>query len=67
MGFINIFEIDFLDDPPREAIQEAINELRVFDAIDAKGEITEIGHKVSFIDIVISFLHDVIVSLSMSI
>lgn len=46
MGFINIFEIDFLDNPPRETIQEAIDELLLYQAIDAKGEITEIGHKV---------------------
>lgn len=49
MGFIDIFEIDFLDNPPRETIQEAINELLLYQAIDAEGEITEIGHKVRLI------------------
>ncbi|XP_065208806.1 ATP-dependent RNA helicase DHX8-like [Planococcus citri] len=47
MGFNDIFEIDFLDNPPRETIQEAIDELKLYQALDAYGNITEIGHKMA--------------------
>lgn len=47
MGFNDIHEINFLDNPPRETIQEAIDELKLYQALDENGHITEIGHKVN--------------------
>lgn len=47
MGFTDLYEFDFLDSPPKENLEDAIEELIFFDALDrSTGFITETGKKV---------------------
>lgn len=47
MGFNDLYEFDFLDSPPKENLEDAIEELTFFDALDrSTGLITETGKKV---------------------
>lgn len=48
MGFNDLYEFDFLDSPPKENLEDAIEELTFFDALDrSTGLITETGKKMA--------------------
>lgn len=47
MGFVNLYDFDFLDNPPKENLDDALSELELFGAIECgTGVITETGKKV---------------------
>jgi ATP-dependent RNA helicase DHX8/PRP22 len=44
---LDVLHFDFLDPPPQEALEDALRQLYVLDALDADGEVTELGRKMA--------------------